>query len=207
MGSYTDTTLSDAGEIIGDGKIVVLESEKWIGKRFPLLDYINIGNKFKEGKWLVVLYHHNCSDCQAAMPKYRHAANTLADQLGEPRVVLVEMPPYADGEAMQNVGRQLVTARLSDNREWFAKTPIELAITDGVVTFFRWKEVKDLAGWDITDGGLEDHLLMSTLRLAAGLSLFGFVAACSLRRSCEPRTMRECYVVVHIVLNIKSVPL
>jgi hypothetical protein len=51
MGSYyTETTLSDAGEIIGDGKIVVLEPEKWIGKRFPLLDYIDIGDRLKEGK-------------------------------------------------------------------------------------------------------------------------------------------------------------
>ena len=70
MSSYTDTTLSDAGEIIGDGKTVVLEPEKWIGKRFPLLDYIDIGDKLKEGSWVVVLYHHDCPKCKEAMPKY-----------------------------------------------------------------------------------------------------------------------------------------
>ena len=31
MSPYTATTLSDIGSIIRDGKIVVLEPEKWIG--------------------------------------------------------------------------------------------------------------------------------------------------------------------------------
>ena len=50
MGRYTDTTLSDAGTVIGDGKIVVLEPEKWIGRHFPLLRYIDFGDRLKVGR-------------------------------------------------------------------------------------------------------------------------------------------------------------
>lgn len=136
MGSYTDTTLSDVGDIIGDGKIVVLEPEGWLGKRFPLSAYIDIGNGLQFGKWIVVLHRHDCWECQVAMPKYRQAADALAGRSGSPRVVLVEMPPYADTVTRRDDNeRQLLIARLSDAHEWFAKTPIELAVTDGIVTF------------------------------------------------------------------------
>ena len=67
MGSYTPPTLSDTGVFIGDSKIVVLEPEMWIGKRFPLLDYIDIGGKLKDGNWLVLLYHYDCPKCREAI--------------------------------------------------------------------------------------------------------------------------------------------
>ena len=38
MASFQPTTLSDAGSIIGGGNVVVLEPEKWVGKRIPLLN-------------------------------------------------------------------------------------------------------------------------------------------------------------------------
>ena len=85
MASYSPATLSEAGEVMGNGKIVVLEPEKWIGKHFPLLDYIDIGDKLKKGKWVVLLYHHDCAKCQKAI-KDHHSSKTI----------LVEMPPYAE---------------------------------------------------------------------------------------------------------------
>ncbi|MCX7428846.1 MAG: hypothetical protein NTW96_24875 [Planctomycetia bacterium] len=37
MGKYQPTLLAEDGVILGDGNLVILEPEKWIGKRFPLL--------------------------------------------------------------------------------------------------------------------------------------------------------------------------
>lgn len=133
MGSYSPTTLSDAGDIIGNAEIVVLEPEKWIGKRFPLLDYIDIGDKLKEGKWLVLLYHHNCPKCQETIKDLRQVIRPLGIQ----QVALVEMPPYGDSDGVANSsGMQLVHGRLDDTRvkEWFAETPILLESHDGYVT-------------------------------------------------------------------------
>jgi hypothetical protein len=36
-------SLSDTGTLLADGRIVLLEPEKWLGKRLPLLPYIDIG--------------------------------------------------------------------------------------------------------------------------------------------------------------------
>jgi len=128
MGSYADTTLSEAGQIIGDGKIVVLEPEKWVGKRFPLLDYIDIGDKLKEGKWLVMLYHHNCPNCREAI----HGLRLLAEQAGVHSVAMIEMPPYL--KSPSGFGSREVTllhGRLSDRHKWFAETPFVLTLQDG----------------------------------------------------------------------------
>ena len=79
MGGYVDTTLSDAGEIIGNGKIVVLEPQKWVGKRFPLLGHIDVGNKLTSGLWLVLLHRHDCSACREAASQYE-AGKGLLDE-------------------------------------------------------------------------------------------------------------------------------
>ena len=132
MGSYT--TLSDAGEIIGDGKIVVLEPEKWIGKRFPLLDFIDTGDKLREGKWLVLLYHYGCPKCKEAirdLPRISHI-------LGVQQVALVEAPPYGDDDEEFNISDLAPIHRhLANTREWFVASPLGLLLDKGVVSDVR----------------------------------------------------------------------
>ena len=126
--------LSDAGEIIGNGKIVVLKPETWIGKRFPLLDYIDIGEKLKEGRWFVVLYHHDCPDCQAVLPKCERLSRTLVERGEATQVALIEMPPYNDfGDSPGFKRTPYVLARLSDTKEWSVETPLQLILQNGVV--------------------------------------------------------------------------
>lgn len=121
IGSYKPTTLSEFGEIIGDGKIVVLEPEKWIGKRFPLLDYIDIGDKLKEGRWLVLLYHHDCPDCRQAIENLSHEKSFKGE---ETRVALIEVPPYGDTKTRVALSEIRVTlGRLDETRDWFVSTP------------------------------------------------------------------------------------
>jgi hypothetical protein len=91
MGTYRETTLSDAGEVTADGKIIVLNPGSWVGKKFPLLDYIDIGGRLKEGKCLILLYHHDCPKCQEAIRNLP----TIAGDYGAEQVAYVEMPPYS----------------------------------------------------------------------------------------------------------------
>ena len=74
MTNYTPTTPSDAGDVIGGGKVVVLEPAKWIGKRFPLLDYIDIGDT------LVRMFGSSRSRTRAShsCSSGAHSANGLA---------------------------------------------------------------------------------------------------------------------------------
>ena len=48
--------LFDAGEVLGDGTIV-LQPAGWLGKPFPLLGYIENADPLVAGEWEVVLYH------------------------------------------------------------------------------------------------------------------------------------------------------
>ena len=130
MGGYSDTTLSDAGEIIGDGKIVVLEPEKWAGKRFPLLDYIDVGDKLKEDTWLVLLYHHDCPRCQETIQNLPQ----ITRRHGIQKVAMIEVPPYSESKTLPAPGEgTLICGRLSDLRKWFADTPVALVLRDGKI--------------------------------------------------------------------------
>ena len=135
MTSYTPTTLSDAGDIIGDGKVVVLEPEKWIGKRFPLLDCIDIGDKLKSGKWLVLLYHHDCPKCLKVIPRYEGQARESSNAPAAPRVALIQIPPFGTPEPLPLPSdTSCVLGQLSDKKEWFVETPAVLLLRSGMVS-------------------------------------------------------------------------
>ena len=127
MGSYRPATLADAGDIIGGGKIVVLEPEKWVGKRFPLLGYIDIGDTLQEGNWIVVLYHRDCPKCREVIKNLRQ----IIRESGVHNAVLIEMTPYGNPTKTDLVECQVVCGRLSDTFQWFAKAPIILTLQSG----------------------------------------------------------------------------
>ncbi len=143
MDSYADTTLSDVGQVVGNGKIVVLEPEKWIGKRFPLLPFIedysehlqsgerSLRERLVEGEWIVVLFHYDCQNCKEAIPRYEELARRLAAKSTAPQVALIEIPPYGNREALPVADdTQCILGRLSDEKEWFVKTPTEIEFSD-----------------------------------------------------------------------------
>lgn len=69
MSNQNGAALSEAADVVGNGRIVVLKPEKWVGKRFPLFDYIAASDDLKRGKWFVLLYHHDCPACQEVLQK------------------------------------------------------------------------------------------------------------------------------------------
>jgi hypothetical protein len=132
MGSYTDTTLSDAGNIIGSDEIVVLEPGQWVGTPFPLLEHIDIGKSLSKGRWKVVLYHHDCPKCQAVVTSYESA---ISAEEGKPtsRVALVAMPPWPEPSTRQSMLDRIIHGRLSKEKRWFVTIPTEIDILDGRV--------------------------------------------------------------------------
>jgi hypothetical protein len=110
VGNYTAATLSDVGDVVGDGRMVVLKPEAWLGKRFPLLDYIGTSDQLKQGKWFVLLYHHDCPRCRGAIGDLPHILSTLCAR----QVALIEFPPYGNEiEASESDGITLMHKQLS----------------------------------------------------------------------------------------------
>jgi hypothetical protein len=141
MASFRPAMLADDGVIIGPGNVIVLEPEKWVGKRFPLLPHIQdypgrlapgeqpLRERLRQGNWIVVLYHHDCPKCLNEMPKYEQLARLSAADLTAPRVVLIEIPPYGEANSVKLVpNAACVLGRLSDEKEWLVETPAELPL-------------------------------------------------------------------------------
>jgi hypothetical protein len=130
MGSYVEPTLSEAGDITGDGKTVVLDPERWLGKRFPLLPFIDIGGRLEKGDWLVILYRHDCPRCRAALREL----SRIAREAHASRVALIEMPPHANAEdAVDCPGVTFARGALRDTVDWFVETPVVLRTKNGFV--------------------------------------------------------------------------
>lgn len=124
MLSYQPALLSGDGIIVGSGNTVVLEPVAWIDKPFPLLEFVETDAELTGGSWRVVLYHHDCPDCQAKLDALRNEAT------GE-RILLLEIPPY--GSAADDAWTEFTRGRLGDDWDWFVETPVELWLEKGVV--------------------------------------------------------------------------
>jgi hypothetical protein len=114
-----------------DETLIVLEPGGWIGERFPLIPYIDIGERFSEGDWTVVLIHYNCPKCRLAVPKYERLARELGDEHKPAQIAFIEVPPY--GPMEHDPGSPCQRGKLSDGKEWFVTTPTVLKLADGRV--------------------------------------------------------------------------
>jgi hypothetical protein len=110
----------------------VLEPETWVGKKLPILEYIDIGKQLETGIWLVLFHHHDCPDCAAAVARYQEIARGLAGNEDFLQIALIEVPPYGQGQVSRN--SPCVPGRLVDTKDWFVTTPAVALLTDGQVT-------------------------------------------------------------------------
>jgi hypothetical protein len=109
----------------------VLEPKTWIGKELPIVKYIDIGDQLRTGTWLVLFYHHDCPDCQTAIPQYHQMARDMEGSEDILRIAFVEVPPYGAGPAKPQVS--WVVGRLADVKEWFVTTPATILLSEGKV--------------------------------------------------------------------------
>jgi hypothetical protein len=142
MDSLNPATLAQDGVIVGDGNLVILEPQKWVGRRFPLLPYIEeisksvkpgqppLRERLLEGEWFVVLYRHGCPKCQKLLERYRRNAERGKCGVGQGiTVAIIEIPPVAEATSVDwcEVGT------LKDAYRWFLRAPIGIYLRHGVV--------------------------------------------------------------------------
>jgi len=60
MATGEPARLTADGVILGEGNLVVLEPEKWVGQVLPVLKYIDVGERFAAGNWTLLFYHSDC---------------------------------------------------------------------------------------------------------------------------------------------------
>jgi thiol-disulfide isomerase/thioredoxin len=118
----------------------VLEPSEWVDKPLAIIDYIDIGEKLKIGKWLILFYHHDCPDCGKALKQiellYQEYGGNSAFRLG-----VVEVPPY--GSPVKTKG---LSGQLLDIKDWFVSTPLVILIENSrVVKVFQQK----IPDWDL----------------------------------------------------------
>ncbi len=133
MTRYCAAGLDNEGRVIGKGRVVLLEPKTWVGKRFPLWQYIDIGEQLSRGKWVVVLYRHDCPRCQEIIPRLDELARRRVFPREQGRLAFVEMAPYETGAGMIARGCTAARGRLEDVRDWFAETPFAVVLREGVV--------------------------------------------------------------------------
>jgi hypothetical protein len=111
-------------------ELVIVEVSRWKGKPFPLAEFIDIGDTLMQGRWTVALVHHDCSACEALILRYAHSLSARGNQ----QIALIEIPPY--GPLATHDGG-LVIGHLTDRKEWFVSTPLEIVLDDGIVVQVR----------------------------------------------------------------------
>jgi hypothetical protein len=132
--SVSANSLAELGtEFTGaDGrKTILLEPEKWIGKEFPLLKYIELGECLQQGSWLVVLVHSECSACKRAREEYCELVHQFLGCNACPSVAIVECPPYHTRTSPYTVPYK--TCYLTAEKTWFVETPVTIFIDNGRV--------------------------------------------------------------------------
>jgi len=121
----------------------VLEPQSWVGKKLPILDYIDIGDKVSSGNWLVLFYHHDCPDCAEAIRSYEQMAFNLRGRADFLRIAFIEVPPY--GPAFSAASSACAWGRLSSVRQWFVSTPAAVLLRDKKVESAWEAQVPDIA--------------------------------------------------------------
>ncbi len=146
MGTYQPTTLAGDGIILGSDDLVVLDPEKWVGQRLPLLDFVvddpgqisssqkPLRGRLTEGKWIVSFYRHDCPKCLEELPKYAELSRRAAANPDEPQLALIELPPFGELSEFTHLASEgCALRRLSSEKDWFMETPTQLTLRDGEV--------------------------------------------------------------------------
>jgi hypothetical protein len=140
--------MTELGEVLASGSIVILKPETWVGNRLPLLDYIDIGRELSRGEWTVVLYDRGCSRCEEVISRYERGAIEFCGDAGAGRVALVELRSQAAGAVPLRAMRTGdLRGQLSGARDWVVSVPVALVLSDGRVVSHdrRWPPIRSFS--------------------------------------------------------------
>ncbi len=123
--------LDSAETVVSGNKLIVLEPNKWIGKRLPLLRYVTAEKSLAVGNWTLVVFKADCGQCQKLL--HELPRKKLAD--GASGVIWVEVPPcHPDARTAVEASGRFSYGSLRADLNWFVQTPTMLRIVDGQVT-------------------------------------------------------------------------
>jgi hypothetical protein len=133
--------------IVRSGNLLIMEPDRWPGQSLPIMEYLLKdeggrsersadpgvpGMKDEKGRSLAIIYSNDCDHCRQAVPRFQ--ASALRSSIP---TLFIEMPPYASpGQELvrPSVSSGPITvARLTDQHEWFASTPIIIELNNGII--------------------------------------------------------------------------
>lgn len=103
------------------------DAEEWF-----MFEHIDIADQLRSKIAVVVLYHHECSDCEEVIPHYENLCQELAGNEGALVVAFVEIPPYGpDEDSPISPETECLTGRLDSSKKWYIKTPLVVLTAEG----------------------------------------------------------------------------
>jgi hypothetical protein len=114
-----------------------LQPTDWVGKIFPLKEYLDFGPDLSRGRWAVMFFKDNCALCRQGVPQFLGLAYQQVNQTGTTRYTLVEVPDEAHsvGTILSPSNTFCVRGRLTASHEWRMELPAYILLEDGRVTF------------------------------------------------------------------------
>ena len=108
------------------------DPSRWVGRRFPLLEEIDIGPELSSGECIVVLHRHGCPLCDETLNAawFRDAAHGAP---GLNRIALIELPPYENAQEA-DFSRFGLTGRLNSDKPYPLPVPVVVLLEEGRVT-------------------------------------------------------------------------
>ena len=116
---FKTTTLEELANASGDDT-VVLRPNDWVGRKLPILKYVEPPHELGNGRWLCVLVKPDCPACEDVIAASASPETTIA-------VAYIDIGVHASKREDGN------WFRLTDNYRWFSKTPILIHLDDGIV--------------------------------------------------------------------------
>lgn len=117
-------------DALGNDRLVILHPSSWIGSQLPIAKYLSPQFDLTRGIWTIILYQHDCPKSQAMLSRYATLpSNSTSNE--DSKVLLIELPPY---DSASSAPPGPTYAKLTDQREWIAQTPVEIQIRNGIVT-------------------------------------------------------------------------
>jgi hypothetical protein len=99
-----------------------LEPSKWIGKKFPLLRFLEDTDidKILTNNQNIVLFRFDCEECRQMIEKIQD----------KNRYIFIAFPSEKNNESLFSLPEY---STLPDKYEWWVETPIVLALENGTV--------------------------------------------------------------------------
>ena len=126
--------LTPDGKLLGGHGPITCNPPSWYGKRLPLMRFIQSAAPLQTGTWLVVLYYHQCPDCQAEIRLIeKHLIHRVKMKQKLPHVALLQIPPFGNLPADIHT-RYMHLLRMKSTRHWIPPfLPVLIGIHNGVV--------------------------------------------------------------------------